>query len=88
MNDPSCVGGTADGLGAEEGDVGRPESARRIGVTDKGRDQLPARGSTKEPSVGDRRSEPQEDRFVDQRLEAVPGHDGDQQVDRVGAEID
>ena len=66
----------------------RPEPACRIGVADEGRGQLAASRTTQVAALGDGRTEPEEDRFVDERLESMAGDDGDQQVDRVGAQID
>ena len=88
VHDDRRVGCAADRLGAEEGHVGGPEPARRIGVPHEGRGQLAAGGATQVAALGDGRTQAEEDGLIDERLQAMIDDDGDQQMDRVRTEID
>ena len=88
LDDGRGIGRAPDRLGAEERHVGRAEPSRRIRIADEGRGQLTAGCSTEVAALRDSRAEPEEDRFVDERLEPMTVDDGDEQMDRVGAEID
>ena len=65
-----------------------PRRRGRVGVPDQGGDRARRGSRTEIPALGDGRAQAEEDRFVDERLEPVAGDDGDEQVDRVRAEID
>ena len=83
------IGRAPDRLGAEEGHVGRAEPSRRLGVAnERSRSARRGRLATEVAALRDGRAEPEEDRFVDERLQPMTGDDGDEQMDRVRAEID
>ena len=65
------VGRAPDRLGPEERDAGRAEARGRVRVAGEGGRQLAAAGAAEEAAVDDRRAEPEEDQFIDQRLQAV-----------------
>lgn len=88
MNDRGSIGRPPDRFRAQECDVASAELAGRIRVADERRDELAACYRTQEPAFDDRGPEPQEDRLVQERLESMAGDGGDEDVDRIRAEID
>ena len=88
MDDRACIGRAADRFGPEERDVGRAERARGLGVASEVRRKVRPSRPAEEPAVDDGRPEPEERRFVGQRLQAVAAQLGDEEMDRIRAEID
>ena len=82
------VGCPAQRLGAEERDFGNAQSTCRLHVPDKRGDELGATGRAERLSVVDGIAEAEEHRLVDERLQPVAVNRGDEQVNRVRAEID
>ena len=88
VHDRGGIGGPPDRLRAEERDVAGTQAASRLGIAAEGRGELGARGAPEEPALDDRRAEPEEDGFVDQRLESMARDRRDEEMDRIGTEVD
>jgi hypothetical protein len=88
VHDPAGVGGPTDRFGAEKGDIDSADRPRRVRIPNEGRCELGAGGPAEEATFDDRRAKPQERRFIDQRLEVMADHGGDQQMDRIRTEVD
>lgn len=88
VDDRSGVGGPTDRLRAEERDVDRAKPARGVGVAEERGGQFTAGRAPEVAALDDRRTEPEEDRFVEERPEPMTGDDRDDEVDRGRAEVD
>jgi hypothetical protein len=87
-HDPRSVRRPAQWLRADE----RGRRGAQVGggrrVSTKRVSELVARLRTERTPGIDRGPETQEDRFVDQWTESMPGDDGDEDMDRVRSEVD
>jgi hypothetical protein len=87
-DDRAGVRRATERLGADEGDVASPEVAGTPRVEGQERDELLAERAGDRPVGVDGVSETDKDRLVDERDESMPPDRGDQQVNRVGADVD
>jgi hypothetical protein len=88
LDDGRGVGGPPQRFGAEERDLGNSEATCRLHVPDKRGDKLAAAGCAEWLPVVDGVTEAEEYRLVDERFQPVAGNGGDEQMNRVRAEID
>jgi hypothetical protein len=88
MDDRGGVGGPPDRLRAQERDVAGTEAASRIRVAGQCVGELSTGRAAEKAALDDSRSEPEEDRFIDQRLDPMARNRGDEEVDRIRPEID
>ena len=82
------IGRPAERFGSDEADPLGTESAGGLGVSDECGNQLRPLGRPEGPGQIDPVAKAEEDRLVDDRLEAVAGHDGDEEMHRVGTDVD
>ncbi len=87
-DDRACIGRATDRFGPEERDVGRAERTGGLGVAREVRREVRPGRAAKESTVDDGRSEPEERRFIGQRLQMMADQLGDEEVDRIRAEVD
>ena len=82
------VEGPPDGLGADDGELPRPEPARGRGVARQRVHDVPASLGPDLAVARDAVAEAQEHGLVEQRLDAVPGDGGHEEMDAVRPDVD